>query len=422
MVNTTAMLITMAKRGPVPNQFPKAIPENEAELVRLVADLLREHGWQVFEQPAAKDLGADLIAEGSGKKYVFEIKWASEGRRDRIIPLLSQAALQAAYISKSLPGNPLPVAVVVASYLPEPIAEQAGAFLGKHAPDVAVGLMDSEGFRSFSGFDLELLSSERRVGSSVPSRKLRTHAPQLFSDLNQWMLKVLLAPRIPESYLSAPRSHYEGASQLAAAAGVSVMSGFRFVEQFSKEGFLEQSSSRLRLVRAKELVNRWLGAGQKRNLEVPMRFILQRGKGALENALRSYVAASEIAPNQQHKSRKELLPKHPRACLGLFAAAEQLGVGFVHGAEPHVYVERMNQELLSSLGLSAKVVDSQGDVYVRIPSNRESVFRGLVLKDGVPSSDVIQVWLDVYGYPSRGKEQADLIYRRILAPAFESNE
>lgn len=401
--------------------FPGPLPDREAEFARLVAGLLREQGWRVLEQPGADDLRADLIAERSGQKYVFEIKRASEGRRDRVIPLLSQAALQAAYVSKQLPGKPFPVAVVVANYISEQVAEQARAFLRKHAPDAAVGLMDSEGFRSFSGFDLEFLDSERRAGSSVASRKLRAHVPQLFSDLNQWMLKVLLAPGIPESYLSAPRSHYEGASQLAAAAGASVMSAFRFVEQFSKEGFLEQSSGRLRIVRAKELVNRWLGAGQ-RSLEVPMRFILQRGKGALESSLRSYVSASEIAPSQRRKSRKELPSQHPRACLGLFAAAEQLGVGFVHGVEPHVYVERMNQELLSFLGLSARGVDSRADVYVRVPANRESVFRGLLLKDGVPSSDIIQVWLDVSGHPSRGKEQADLIYRRILALAFEGNE
>lgn len=404
------------------NHFPSQHHENEVEVVQLVAELLRENGWKVIEKPGDKCFGADLVAERSGKKYVFEIKRASEGRRDRVIPLLSQAVLQAAYVSNQLPGKPFPVAVVVANYLPEPIAEHAKASLRKLAPHVAVGLMDSEGFRSFSGFDLEILDSERRPGSAVSSRELRAHAPQLFSDLNQWMLKVLLAPAIPESYLSAPRGHYEGASQLAAAAGVSVMSAFRFVEQFSKEGFMEQSSGRLRIVRAKELVNLWLGAGQKRNLEVPMRLILQRGKGALASALRSYTSASDISPSQRRKSRNDLPSKHPRACLGLFAAAEQLGVGFVHGAEPHIYVERMNQELLSLLGLSANGADNQPDIYVRVPVNRESVFRGVVLKDGVPSSDIVQVWLDVSKHPSRGKEQADLIYKRILAPAFEANE
>jgi len=33
-------------------------------------------------------------------------------------------------------------------------------------------------------------------------------------------------------------------------------------------------------------------------------------------------------------------------------------------------------------------------------------------------SDILQVWLDVSQHPSRGKEQADLIWRKILSRAF----
>src|SRR5437667_8579441 len=120
--------------------------------------------------------------------------------------------------------------------------------------------MDMEGFRSFAGHGLESLNSARRSEKQICSPKLRAGAPQLFSDLNQWMLKVLLAPRIPEVYLSAPRGRYQGASQLAEAAGVSVMSAFRFVEEFSKEGFLEPGGGVLRLVRLRELLSQWVAA------------------------------------------------------------------------------------------------------------------------------------------------------------------
>jgi len=58
---------------------------------------------------------------------------------------------------------------------------------------------------------------------------------------------------------------------------------------------------------------------------------------------------------------------------------------------------------------------------VRIPRNHESVFRGVVRKHGVPVSDILQVWLHVSQHPSRGKEQADLIWRRILSPALQSS-
>ena len=104
--------------------------------------------------------------------------------------------------------------------------------------------MDFEGLRLFAGHGLERLNTERprdRVVDSVH----RAPSPQLFSDLNEWMLKVLLAPSIPERYLAAPRGRYQGASQLAKAAAVSEMTAFRFIQQFSKAGFLEEGRERI---------------------------------------------------------------------------------------------------------------------------------------------------------------------------------
>ena len=123
----------------MPDPLPSPSPESEAEFRRLVADLLRKKGWKVLEQLAGPDLRPDLIAKRSRKQYLFKIKRASEGRRDRVVPLLSQAALEAAYLSRRLAGKPLPVAVVVANYIPEPIAEQAKESLRKITPDVADG-------------------------------------------------------------------------------------------------------------------------------------------------------------------------------------------------------------------------------------------------------------------------------------------
>jgi hypothetical protein len=92
---------------------------------------------------------------------------------------------------------------------------------------------------------------------------------------------------------------------------------------------------------------------------------------------------------------------------------------FVHGVKPYLYLERLNVEMLRELGLSGNAEEKEADLFVRIPGNRESVFRGVVRKDGVPVSDILQIWLDVSQHPSRGKEQGDLIWREILSPAFE---
>jgi len=233
------------------------------------------------------------------------------------------------------------------------------------------------------------------------------------------MLKVLLAPRIPESYLSAPRGQYQGASQLAEAAGVSVMSAYRFVEQFSKEGFLDSRSEVLRVVRSKELMNRWLAASQRRVVEVPLRWVLHKGKKALANALRSYESAGSLSSRDAEKSEGYLSPPRPRLCLGLFEAAEALGIGFVHGVKPYLYLERLSADVIGDLGLSGNGGEDQADIYIRIPGYHESVFRGAVRNDDVPVSDILQIWLDVAQHPSRGREQAGVIWRKILAPAFE---
>src|SRR5215470_10780051 len=400
----------------MPGHHPNPSVGSEARLGRIVASMFREEGWKVAKEPRGNNVAPDFLVSRRGKKFVVELKRASEGRKDRVIPLLSQAALEAVHYSRIMAGHPVPLAIVGANRIPNSIAEDAKQFMRERAPEVGVGVVDLEGLRLFAGHGLESLSSSRRPQSELRAPNVRARPPQLFSDLNQWMVKVLLAPRIPEAYLSAPRGHYQGASQLAEAAGVSVMSAFRFVEEFSKEAFLESGGGVLRLVRLRELLNRWVAASQRRILEIPMRWVLYRGKKALWNAVRSYQSDEAIA------SADQLSSPRPRLCLGLFEAAEALGIGFVHGVKPYLYLERLNAAVLKDLGLSGNGEEEGADLYVRIPGNRESIFRGVVPKDGVPVSDILQVWLDVSQHPSRGKEQAELIWRKILSPAFESSE
>jgi len=62
------------------------------------------------------------------------------------------------------------------------------------------------------------------------------------------------------------------------------------------------------------------------------------------------------------------------------------------------------------------------DVIVRLAPKSKAIFRGSVQVDGVPVADVIQVWLDVHTHPARGRQQADEIRRRVLAPLFSEVE
>jgi hypothetical protein len=222
------------------------------------------------------------------------------------------------------------VAVLAADHISNSVAEQVKRFALQNAPNVGVGIIDAGGFRSFIGHGLESLNAERSESPGIDLLAKRPSAANLFSDLNQWMLKILLSEEIPESMLSAPRGRYGNASQLAAAAGVSVMSAFRSVRQLSEEGFLEDKGV-LRLVRIEDLLERWLAANQRRAREIPVRWIIRGDKSQLHVALRSYLSKMEArSPRQKRSHGGRLLKASPRICLGLFAAADVFGFGFVH--------------------------------------------------------------------------------------------
>ena len=170
----------------------------------LVAEMFRRSGLNVREEPDAGNGKPDIIAEHAGKKYVIEIKRSSEGRKDRLIPLVSQAILQAQEGARHLPGHLVAVAIVVANHIPESVALQVKKFARQHAPDIAVGVMDLEGMRSFDGHGLEQFNSERPRARNAISRANRVPSPHLFSDLNQWCSR-LSWRHVSRSFISLRR-------------------------------------------------------------------------------------------------------------------------------------------------------------------------------------------------------------------------
>ena len=271
--------------------------------------ILGQAGWKVKVVQRHGSSEGDFRIRRRKVEYAVELKAASEGRSDRLVPLFAQAALQLMHGGCK---SPMCLAVVSAPRIPGRAAEQVLEFAAKYAPDIAVGLFDYEGRRLFRGPELEELDGEpglRRAGARAGSIRESRH---LFSDLNQWMLKVLLAPGLPEQLLSAPRGQYKNASQLAEAAQVSLMSAFRFVQQLQDEGYLHESPSPLALVRREDLFERWQASNVWPVREAAMRFRLP---GDPQSQLRKIVSSS-------------------RACLALFAAADALRLGFVKGVPP----------------------------------------------------------------------------------------
>jgi len=374
-------------KNPEKPEKPAAI-ERAQRAESLLAEMFERAGWRVERKPNPRSR-LDMIVRRPGVVYAVEVKAAVEGRADRLVPLFSQAVLQSV---QGAGPNAKPLAVVAAPRISQGAADQVLKFAERYAPDAAAGVIDFEGLSLFRGSHLEGLNAEPPHKSPIASKAPRLSG-NLFSDLNQWMVKVLLAQELPERLLSAPRGQYRNASELARAAKVSVMSAFRFVQQLQEEGFLSESGPYLNLVRRDELFRRWQASAIRSVKEVRMRFQL---KG-------------------EPRTQLHRMLKSGRACLALFAAAEALKLGFVEGVPPYVYVERIRPGNLAAWkNLRPCESGERPDIILRQAPTPQSIFRGMVRPDGIASCDVLQVWVDVSSHPSRGREQADLIRKRIL--------
>jgi hypothetical protein len=207
------------------------------------------------------------------------------------------------------------------------------------------------------------------------------------------MLKVLLAPEIPEHLLSAPRAECRNGSDLSKAAQVSMMSASRFVNRLREEGFLDDAPGKLRLVQRAALFNRWRSASQRSSPEIRMCF---------------------LNPSAGRVQLNRIVSRH-RACLGLFAAADALHVGHVSGAPPYAYVRKLPRSEKDSWPELVPAREGESaDLILRQAPAPQSIFRGAVEVDGMKVTDVLQIWLDAWANPSRGKEQADFLERKVL--------
>jgi hypothetical protein len=370
---------------------------NDAVAEQDAAAFFRAHGWKVELNPRSgpQALHPDLLLQKGSLKYIAEIKWVSEGRPDRVLATLSKAILQARRYAAEWQAEPL--AIVQVSHATELLLQKVKAFQQEFAEGTAIGLMARDGAHHFVGLGLDTMSSPPKPRSSRRQLSSPSKVSDLFSDLNQWMLKVLLAPELPEPLLTAPRGEYPSISALADAAQVSVMSASRFVRSLKEEGFLDDSGNSLCLVRRAELFRRWQAAALRTSPELRMQYVL---------------------PASGARQMGEMVTRL-QGCIGLFAAADLLRVGHVSGVTPYVFVRRLNRLSETSLrGLKPAGPGEPVHLILKQANTPQSLYRGAVKVDGMPASDVLQIWLDLSAHPSRGAEQADHLKHGVLKSIF----
>lgn len=384
----------------------------EQRSLELIRSALRGAGWELSS--VGGTAGPLLVAQKGPRAYALELK-ASSGRARRPVlqALLADAILQARAAAREIGG--IPLAVLAASSVSDEIAGELRSYVERCGEGVAWGLIDGRGRFELHGPDLSSIRLEKQKPffkeRLLPEPSL--HNP--FSDLGQWLLKVLMAGKIPEPFLRAPRDPIHSMVELAEKANVSPASASRFLSALESEGYVgHDENGAIRLVRMRALLDAWRIAGQKRVEKRYARFLLPASDPL--DRLRGVLAERwpHRALFESDASIAESVgPIGERACLALFAACRALGIGFVRGAPLHLYAEDLSPDFLKKLELRQVDHRSEADLIVLRPPFPESVFRGCVIVDGYPVADALQCWMDVSFEPARGGEQADEIAQRL---------
>lgn len=400
---------------------------SEAQLAHLLRRALERVGFVVqAEDGLRRHDRPDFDATLAGRRYLIELKLAGRNRSEILHGLAAAALMQARRHALGNPGTTA-LPIVAVSNLTDRAERIVGEWMAREAPDVPWGLLDRDGDLVLRGVPGVEAAAIRR-GPAKP-RTPRKHELDPFTDLGQWLAKVLLARRFrgaDRRFLSAPQVPIRRARHLAQAANVSEPTSARWVKLMRERGFLEDCRDGLSLVRTREFLEQWRRAnGAVPRREIVARFVLpsaapdQQLHAALARAPISRQVVSELRSSSGVSTTVEWNGDGPRACLALFEAASALGGKHVIGAPIHLYLESITDASLQALGL-ARSNEQDGQVRVIEPARPESVFRAMVLAQTrqellVPVCDIIQTWLDVADHPARGKEQADEIERSVLS-------
>jgi hypothetical protein len=351
-------------------------------------------GWRLqWRTPEDPKFDATLAA--AGRRYRVVLNLRPLARSQELCAALADAGLRARSAARASKAVQ-PMAVVAAPRLSAAMCQRLRAYADAFLPDVAWGAFDLAGTWCFPALDQWRIPASRRLAAASPARQ-SVSAADPFSDLGQWLAKVMLAPQVPESWLAAPRHEVSSRRELAREAKVSLHSTQRWLAAVRQMGFLvDEPGSPLHLMRRIEFLQHWASAAMIRKPR-EMRVRSMAGRSSVE-------AVHELA--SQHSEQ---------FTLGLLSACNALGVGVVLGGPEHVYFhdpERRTLDLYAFRLVSAPE-GGPGSFVIRRPRAPQSLLRGRVQRGLLWCADVLQCYVDLLDYPVRGLEQSSAILDRL---------
>jgi len=195
-----------------------------------------------------------------------------------------------------------------------------------------------------------------------------------------------------------------GVRSIAEEVGLSPGYVSKVVQELERRGYVARHEGGLVLRHGRELLQDWAGAYRKRSIETKDYFVQARSAMAVMDAMKQslHLAGDQYALTMQ--------------------AGASLIVRYADFDSVDVYVRQAEVAAAMAHELNAREVDRGANLRIALPYYRVSAFFGRQEVEGLSLVSDVQLYLDLYDYPLRGREQAEQLLERRLGPRLETAE
>ncbi|MBU4556091.1 MAG: hypothetical protein KJ747_04400 [Actinobacteria bacterium] len=240
-----------------------------------------------------------------------------------------------------------------------------------------------------------------RRGFANPAKEERGQR-DLFSDKASLVLRTLLVAH-------APMGVREIASGVSSTdERIKLTPGYvsKVIGELERRGYVSRRDEKVVLRHAEELLRDWTSAYRGRRRPVPASYFILAPSA--EDLL------PRVADAFDAKGADYVLTGHAGASLvdryTVFDVAD-------------VYVRELEDVVPALADLGGRRVERGGNVNISVPYYRESAFYDRQMsKGGIKVVSDLQLYLDLYDYPVRGREQAEHLYERRLRSLVERDD
>lgn len=366
---------------------------SEIEIENQAVELLRRFlGKLTITQPR-EEYGADFVAQTPKGNFRVEVK---STRRRAIVDLKGRLATAVLQMQRYLGSDERPFILLHAPRIGGRAVVELDAFMHEHAPDYGWGVWDARGAVHLRVPQLDIRIDQAGNETEAQVRET-THNKRAFTDLNRWLLKIMLLKDAPENmWLQAEqyRKAIESPAELQRVSQVSQAKAYQFARTFRDLGLLRWDRKQFGIIERRKLFELW--QEEERQLRAgryPVRSIFGAGAG-VEDVFSGVGAEVKYA-------------------VGGFEACRLHGVLHTNRRVAEVHIFQNPNAIIQRLDLEY-CAEHEAEMYLVEMPYRESIQRGAMQKGDLRVVDILQAALDAGRQARRGREQAEYIVQEVL--------